>query len=551
MRCVFAVCGMVWLCALVGTGDEKKGQEWRDADKAKNVQPILKQLMDGVRHEHVMVPMRDGVKLATELFLPPGKGPWPVVLMRTPYGRFNGGSYASRLKKQPIALVTQDPRGDGHSEGRDTMDPVNSENEIADGYDTVDWIVRQPWCNGRIGMFGGSGHGMCACMAYLCGHSNLVVCAPGNSGANTALYWAFENGVRRANYDWLVHRGLRIQEWPKPTLMNYDAAAWQAKLPSYAKNNRTIFMMGDGWYNIFGDSLLEWFGALAPEGRIFVSMGSGAHDKAEGLAFPKNLRRPYPKVESLPSFLEILQGTEVKEQSRLIYYMLGDVDDDQAPGCEWRVARQWPVPHTPKVLKLTADGALRQDAQSMFGSVTYKYDPRNPAPTLGGHHFYGKQPSGALDQRPLKERKDVLCFYSEPLTEPLAMTGRAVADLFVSMDVKDTALILKLVDVYPDGFEALLRETAFMARYRKGLDQPEPMPVGEVCRMRFELGATSIAFNKGHRIGLILTNSSTPAYEVHPNTYELVSSYDDAPIADITVHTGKKHPSSLILPVVE
>lgn len=530
---------------------EERGTEWKDAGKNKDVLAILELLPEGSVHRHAMVPMRDEVKLATEIFLPSGDGPWPVVLMRTPYGRFNGARYASRLKNHSVAFAIQDPRGDGGSEGKGTVDPVNSENEIQDGYDCVEWIVKQPWCNGRVGMFGGSGHGLCACMAYLSKAPNLVVCNPGNSSGNTAIDWAFENGVRKWLYQWLSNRGQDVEEWPKPTLMAYDARSWHEKLPSMAEGNDTVLIMGDGWYNIFGDAMVWWFKALAPKGKVFFTMGPGTHGGAAGLSF-KSVTRGSRPGEAIPSFFEILEGKEVTARSALKYYMLGDIHDSNAPGCSWKVTCEWPVDHTPRAIFLTTGGGLTfAPPGAGDGRCIYRYDPREPCPTVGGHHFYDKCPSGALDQRPLTNRTDVLRFVSEPLEKPVAMTGHVLADLFVSIDVPDTALILKLIDVYPDGYEALIRETAFMARYRDGLDSPAPVEPGTTYRMQLSMGATSIAFNTGHRIGLLITSSSTPAYEVHPNTYEPVMTFEESPVATIAVHASKPYPSRIVLPIVE
>jgi predicted acyl esterase len=530
---------------------QERGTEWRDADRRDGPAAILAALPAGTTHRSERAALRDGVELATEIFLPPGGGPWPAVLMRTPYGRFNTAGYAGRLNGAAVAFVTQDPRADGDSGGPGTMSPADSENEMADGWDAVEWVARQPWCNGRVAMIGGSGHGLCACMAWLAGPSHLVAANPGNTAGNVALDWAFENGVRRFNYRWLSHRGEAVQEWPKPTLTGYDAAGWEARMRAAGTNSAAVFVVGDGWFNIFGDANLRWFEALAPTRRMFVTMGPGAHGKAEGLDFARAARGPRPAAEPVPPFLELLAGREAPSKSQLIYFMLGDVNDPAAPGNRWFATDVWPVPCEPAAWYLTAEGGLVGAAPSSAdGAAAYAYDPRDPAPTIGGHHFYSGHPSGALDQRPLLGRPDVLRFATGPLAAPVAMTGRAVAELYLSADVPDTTFILKLVDVYPDGYEALIRETAFMARYRDGLDRPAPLEPGRVYRVALPLAATSIAFNAGHRIALYVTGSSTPAYEVHPNTWEPAMSFDASPVAHVTVHASAARPSRLVLPTV-
>ncbi len=171
------------------------GLEAMSANKSFNPQGILEFWPSGSTHQSARVALRDGKKMATEVFLPPGDGSFPTLLIRSLYGR---GAAADRSKKyadKNIAFVVQDPRGRGDSEG--TIDPLNNENEIEDAYDTLDWISKQAWCNGRIGMFGGSGHGKYARMAYLSKHLNLKVVFAANTTGNTYLYSFYENGVRK------------------------------------------------------------------------------------------------------------------------------------------------------------------------------------------------------------------------------------------------------------------------------------------------------------------------------------------------------------------
>ena len=111
-----------------------------------------------------MVPMRDGVKLATNVYLPKGEGPFHVVLTRTPYGKDAGLSLASnRYLKQDYAYVVQDCRGRFASEG----EYKTFENDRDDGFDTITWIAKQPWCNGKVGMSGASAMGITSLLAAI------------------------------------------------------------------------------------------------------------------------------------------------------------------------------------------------------------------------------------------------------------------------------------------------------------------------------------------------------------------------------------------------
>jgi uncharacterized protein len=139
---------------------------------------------------------------------------------------------------------------------------------------------------------------------------------------------------------------------------------------------------------------------------------------------------------------------------------------------------------------------------------------------------------------------------SVPLAAPLEITGKSSLELYVSTDVTDTTLVVKLIDVYPNGYEALMLDQGFMARYWRGFDKPSPLDTGKVYKLTINLWDTALVYNRGHRIGLHITGSESPRYEVHPNSFTPVMSYDNAPVAHISIHVGAAEASRLILPVI-
>ena len=534
------------------------GREWMDAGKNVKAAEVLKKLPPGYTDQSGTITMRDGVMLATDVFLPPGGKPTCVVLCRTPYGRIlNADSVTSGIStKYQFAIVAQDTRGRGDSKGEIGL---CNENEIQDGYDTLDWIARQPWCNGRIGMCGGSGHGMAAAMAYLCKHPNLVVVMPASSAGNTELYWSFENGVRRWMHCWSVFRNVSVKPWPRPTLYEqFDAAKWQTILNEAARDNKTVYLgCSDGWFNLFGDSTLDVFSQFARTGHVSVLMGTrihGAHPKGM-IDFPirDNLNDKPADYYSDNNFLDILEGKITPSKSYLHYAVLGDYTDPSAPGNILRYTEVWPPPRTPVSFYFTQDGGLKKEAPpKTAGAISYTYDPKDPAPTIGCCYSFGADDlNGAFDQRPLDNRKDVIRFVSDPLIEPLEIAGKLRAELFVSSDAPDTTFMVKFVDIYPDGQEIILREAAIMARYWDGIAHDgKPLKPGEIRKLAFPCNSMAAVFNKGHRIGIFITSSSTPGYEVHPNTWEPVDSIDKAVVAHQTIHCGASNTSRVILPVV-
>src|SRR6185503_4200328 len=119
------------------------------------------------------------------------------------------------------------------------------------------------------------------------------------------------------------------------------------------------------------------------------------------------------------------------------------------------------------------------------GKLTYKYDPANPVPTLGGQNLFLAK--GPMDQRKLESRDDVLVFTTEALTEPLEVTGRITAKLFVSSDCPDTDFTVKLCDVYPDGKSLLITDGIRRASLRNSYEKHEPLKAGEVYELEVDL----------------------------------------------------------------
>ena len=507
--------------------------------------------MAGYTHQSVTVAMRDGVKLRTEIFLPKGKGdgPWPVVLQRTPYTRWDIANRLGAVRGATVAVVTQNQRGRFGSEGAGTFPIESFDNEVQDSYDTIEWAAGQKWSNGKVGMIGVSGHGIAGFNAIWSGAPHLVAVNVSITSDN-AYYLFYNNGVRRYLYDWIKQRGGSPKPWPRPTTAAFDANARQAFLAERGAKCRAAFANESGWYDIFSEALLDAFVALAPTKKVFLTIGPDGHGPIGGeLKYPK---APMPTGLKVRTFKQWMTEEAPKEptESTLVYYLMGDTRDAAAPGNVWKATGRWPVPSTATSFYLQKDGTLTAEApKDKDASLSYTYDPKDPARSLGGNYeFKGK--NGPHDQRPLKDRKDVLRFVTEPLKEPVGITGKVMVELHVSSDAPDTTFVATLVDIYPDGYEALVRTGAMMARYWQGLDKPARLEKGKVYRLEMDLWSTALVFNKGHRIAVLVTSSSTPAFEVHPNTYDPVDSIEKAAAARNTIHLSAGRASRVILPVV-
>jgi predicted acyl esterase len=511
-------------------------------------------------HRHVMIPLRDGVEVAAEVFLPGEEGgPWPVLLSRAEYGRWRTHDCPKDAGGQGFVYVAHETRKYEQGKHANWQDQESSINEQEDGYDVVEWIASQPWSNGRIGTVGGSGHGYASAMMFWANIPHYTVNGVHNTAGNVKLYWCRHNGVRRGtSYNWIGVRGASPNAEMAPTLTQepYDHGAWLDFIRARSGDIHTWYFNNTGWFDPMSEGALDDFAALQHTGKAHVRVEPRCHGGMNGLPgglkiFPE--RGAKPAILEPPTTMEILKGAEAPEglQSTLTYFLMGDVLDAEAPGNRWMTTHTWPVPHDMVPFYLHANGSLStNEPTEAGGAVSYTYDPKQPAPTIGGHHDWGEH-SGPWDQRPLRQRDDVRYFVTEPLSEPFAITGKLRMKLFFSSDARDTAFVVKVVDIYPDGYEAIIRESAGMGRFHSGYSSPSPLEEGQVVDLDLDLWSTAMVFNKGHRIGVIVTSSSEKSYEVHPNTFEPTKAdYANAPVARNTIHCTPESRSVLLLPRV-
>lgn len=512
----------------------------------------------------VMVPMRDGVRLATDVYLPQGDGPWPTVLIRTTYSRQDGmAGLADILNVAGYAVVVQDTRGRFDSKGTDS----GFFDATQDGQTTLEWIATQPWCDGRIGTWGPSALGIVQYMlapgapqALRC--QTVLIATPD-------LYHAGSQGgvARQALIEgWLSWQGSEflIEEWLSHPLEDdyWDAADISGR---YSEVHVPALHIG-GWYDIFTQGTLDAFvgyqeqGGAGAAGRQHLVMGPWTHFGLGGLeqgelVYPDNAGMdPLELMQlTLDWYKACLLGQEGRADDwpPVRYYVMGDVDDPEAPGNVWREADAWPPPATDLSLYLRAEGRLDgMPPAAGEGSDTFVYDPADPSPTVCGANL--TLPAGPCDQREVEARDDVLIFSTPPLERPLEVTGRVRARLWLVSDAPDTDLAVRLTDVYPDGRSMLVTDGILRARFR-GLDftREELMTPGTPYELEIDLGSTSIAFNAGHSIRIIISSSNAPRFDVNPNTGAPLHANDGIRIANNTILHDAEHPSALLLPVVE
>jgi putative CocE/NonD family hydrolase len=225
---------------------------------------------------------------------------------------------------------------------------------------------------------------------------------------------------------------------------------------------------------------------------------------------------------------------------------MGAVGEENAPGNEWRTADNWPPAATSNSLFLAADGELTAAAPTIEKSSTsFISDPLHPMEMPGAAFL------GAKDARPFEKQADVRTFTTAPLSEPVEWTGRVRAELYISSTAKDTDIIVRVSDVYPDGRSILIIEYPWRARYREGLDREALLVPGEVHQLAFDVGWLSQIFAKGHRIRVTIASTGAPLYEPNPQTGEplTIDFPKNAAKATNTIHHGRVHASRILVPV--
>jgi predicted acyl esterase len=509
--------------------------------------------------ETVMLPVRDGTKLATDVYKPDEAGRFPVILSRTPYNKDGLAGVGKDGASRGYVFVAQDTRGRFASEGENL--PFHL--DVTDGHDTVEWVAKQPWCNGKIGTWGGSAVAITQFQMMASGTDQidaqyLVVGAPN-------LYdVVYVGGVFRKSLieDWLKMSGFAahaLDVWVNhPTYDDY----WRARDASrhYQRANAPGVHIG-GYWDIFTQATIDGFngyqtqGGKNARGKQKLILGPWTHgvlqERAGELKFPGGDQPPGQAHDPWTWFNHWLKdGTnDFARTPAVTYYVVGDVADPNAPGNVWRTAEKWP-PFKTRATKfyLNGDRTLSANKSSSVKALEYTYHPENPAPTIGGIQL--TIPAGPMDQKNVEEREDVLVFTSETLEAPVEVTGRVFARLWISTDAPDTDFIVKLCDVYPDGRSFNLCEGALRARFREGLSREEFLEPDKIYPLEVDLWSTSVIFNRGHRIRVQVTSSSAPGYDPNPNTGQAFRASDEKRPARVTVHLESRRASHVLLPVV-
>lgn len=510
-----------------------------------------------------MVAMSDQIKLATDIYLPgDGSGKYPVIVARTPYNKSQGKALAAGTRPRGYALVVQDVRGKFKSEGHHAIIFGNEGlGEHQDGRDTLEWIAKQPWCNGKIGSWGPSALGITQNMAAPVAPNNLKCQYVQVAFSNYYSQGAYQGGAFRTQ---LLERWLRSNGLIEKNLEtfvahpSYDNFWKRLNFEAHVGTVQAPAVYSGGWYDIFLQGTINAYtevqhhGGDGARGKCRLVIGPIGHGSFHELKYPASAAQGPACNDAFAWYDYILMGKDnaVAKEKAVHYYVMGDPTDPQAPGNYWRHADDWPPASKLTPFYFHPDGTLVQDKPPAGSdSKTYSYDPKNPVPNVGGQEL--GVPLGPMDQRKIEHRPDVLLFTTDELKTPLEVTGRLTAKLFISSDCPDTDFTVKLTDVYPDGRSMLVTDGILRARYHKSFEKESFLEPGQVYELNVDLWSTSLVFNKGHRIRIAVSSSNSPRFEANPNTGKPFRADKETRIAKNTLHLSSKHPSHMILPVVD
>lgn len=510
--------------------------------------------------------MRDGQSLAADIYLPKSGGKHPVVLIQTPYNKTPMRSWwqgegrwgANSLFTDPnYAFVVIDWRGKFASQSAQV--PGKQPNIGQDGFDAIAWIVKQEWSNGKVATWGLSALGRVQYETARENPPNLVCAVPIVMPLNLDYETYFPGGVLWEEFALMLSRigfGPAIRDNLAARAVKNEA--WQMAAATFVKGEdiRAPMLFIGGWYDIYADGVISAFETVRAKGgsaarahsRLIIGPWVHGIDQAKNgqLEFPAAHLFGMKKARAfMDHWVRGVQNGFDKSEAPITYFQMG--------ANEWRTTEAWP-PKGSREQEYYLGGDKTLSTQAPTGAtapLTFRYDPSNPAPTVGGQVLTPELQPGPADQREkVESRSDVLVFSTPALEKDLEIAGKVKVKLFVSSDRTDTDFTAILTDVHPDGRSILVTEGVRRMRFRNTTSKEELMKPGEVYPVTIELNNTALTFLKGHRARLIISSSNYPKYAINLNDGGPMYRKGDGLVATNSVYAGKQHPSALVLPVV-
>ena len=507
------------------------------------------------------IPMRDGKKLAADVYKPSGCSQCPTILIQTPYNRktFRAGlPFGTRLDidSSPYNFVVVDWRG---FYGSLKAFKLNA-NRGEDGYDVVEWIAVQSWSDGQIATWGPSA---LANIQYLTAreHPPHLVCAVPVVGAPQTKYEEYYPGgaLKKGYVEQLDALGFGLSGFILANQVKnivWDIAERSSYYPD--EIGVPMFMIG-GWYDHNIAVSLEFFQGLQTLSADSVKnqhkflIGPWVHG-GTGLAFPGSA------IQGELNYPEAAHRNDTLTRQFLDYYLLQTPNgwEQQAPVTfyqmgenRWEYAQQWPVHINTHRLYLRPDLRLDFQNEPVEHHLALTYDPRDPSPTVGGATLQLGLNQGPYDQKnQVENRNDHLIFSTAVLEQDVRIQGRVKLNLLLSSNRLDSDVAIRLTDVYPDGRSMLVNDGIRRLRFRNGFRAQDTsvLNMRQIYPIEVELPDVALTFQAGHQIRVIITGSNYPRYDPNLNNGGEMYVAGDTLIAQNTFYMGGIYDAYVELP---
>jgi uncharacterized protein len=579
--------------------------------QAEEKDPLLSKPVHQVKVERdVGVPMRDGLKLSTDLYRPEKDGKHPVILIRTPYKKevseLDGRYYARR----GYVVAIQNCRGRFGSPG--VWEPFV--NEPKDGHDAVEWLAAQPWCTGKVGMIGGSYVGWVQWWAASQKPPHLAAIIPNVSPPDPFRNFPYENGalflwaaiwwadvvesgatadisgatlgkISEKKYHTLLKDlpvidldkkvlGKENPYWRKwidhPTQDGYwEPISFQDKLADV----RLPVFHQSGWFDGDGIGSKLNYLAMAKHGHPNqkLTLGPWGHTDeatrfAAGRDFGPEATPDLPRAY-LRWFDRFLKGVDngIDKEPLVSLFVMGANRWAHGPTYPLPQTRfeKWYLASSGKANTSKGDGKLTREppAATAGPADKYTYDPSDPTPEP---NFYeepddkGKKVDAAEARKRQEayheeltaKRRDVLVYVTEPFKEAYTFAGPVSAVLYAATSAKDTDWFMRLMEVDEKGKLFPLGSGKVRARFRNSVSKPELLEPGKVYEYQLDLWQTGIRVPAGRRLRVEVASAAFPFFSRNLNTGGHNEKDTNYVPAEQTVHHSMQYPSHVILPVI-
>jgi len=553
------------------------------AKYARYVREGYEGLIPGAPYElrverNIKIPMRDGVKLAADLYFPAGLSKAPVVLIRTPYQK-EQELQASFYARRGYVSAVQDVRGRFASEGQWEL----AVNEPKDGYDTIEWLARQPWSTGKVGMIGGSYLGWVQWFAASLRPPHLTTIIPNVSPPDPFHNVPYDHGVlwlapsleaidmieskatadlsgvaiakaSGKNYDELL-KVLPIIDADK-AMLGRESATWRHWLAhptadaywaavmfhEKLKDVRIPVFHESGWFD--GDSIGSKLNYLkmASYGHTIqkLTMGPWGHTaNAQRWSGGRDFG-PEADIDLQNDYLRWfdywLKGIDngILKEPLVSLFVMGTN--------RWLRGPTYPLPQTRfEKLYLTSGGGLSfTPPGGTQAPDRYTYNPGDPTPISA----FGES----------APRPDILVYTTAPFEKPYTIAGPLSAVLSAATSARDTDWFVVLMDIAQDGKASALWSTSsgqLRARYRNSVAKTELLEPGRIYRYNIDLWHTGVTIAAGHRLRVEIASAAFPMFSRNLNTggnNEIETRFISASQA---IYHDARHPSYILLPRVE